>query len=173
MRCADGSALRAGPVRPCAAPVDDGRGARGLGVGWTRETFVLGHRGRSRTVLRVLRAASLLPPCWILACFADGRAPAALARSSGSNAACGACCRKDFHHGGGREPPGRGDVPFDPCRPVRPVRAHHLTGGPRRAARSAHRRPGGRARWMPGWGRYSGKGRGPPSADKTPYNGER
>jgi hypothetical protein len=45
------------------------RRARDLGAGWTRVRFVLGHRGRSRTVLRVLRAAFLRPPCWSLACL--------------------------------------------------------------------------------------------------------
>src|SRR5208337_2244787 len=63
------SALRkalpwARPVRPRAAAADNGRDARdarGRGAGRAQVTFVLEHRGRSRTVLRVLRVSSLLP----------------------------------------------------------------------------------------------------------------
>jgi hypothetical protein len=45
------------------------RRARDPSAGWTRVTFVQDHLGRSRTVLRVLGAAFLRPPCWRLTCL--------------------------------------------------------------------------------------------------------
>jgi hypothetical protein len=40
-------------------------------------TIVLGHRGRSRAVLRVLRASCRLRPCWILPCLRTAECPRA------------------------------------------------------------------------------------------------
>jgi hypothetical protein len=143
-RRADDAPLRGGPVRPRTASVDDGRGTRGCGVGRTRVTFVLRHRGRSRTGLRVLRASFVLtPPCLLRVRIlpAWGRSSArSLTRVLGLGAACDAC-RPRIFTAEGRGSRGHDDLPVDPRRPLRPVRADHLNGGPRRIAGSGRDGP--------------------------------
>lgn len=90
-------------MRPRTASVDDGRDTCGCGVGRTRVTFVLRHRGRSRTVLRVLRASFVLTPPRLLRVRilpAWGRSSArSLTRVLGLKCGVRRLPPKDFHRG--------------------------------------------------------------------------